>query len=225
VDLLQGRTPAQAEGEVQKGTLRTLFNAAAPDHDSRMANHLARAALLLTTGLACSGCVALWQDDHKIEASTGLAVTIEYDPLLLTSDRVASAAQSECGKSERVAVLDHVRKGLTWTKIADFRCENAPVALKGSMAGLPPETPYRSLPSPFPAAAPRVASAPAALPAVAANVPSVRIIDASGVTRRQIAKAHIPKPQIAKPQIASAQTIRHAVRNLPVASLKRSILS
>jgi hypothetical protein len=204
-----------------------------------MANHLARAALLLTAGLACSGCVALWQDDHKIEASTGLAVTIEYDPLLLASDRVASAAQSECGKSERVAVLDHVRKGLTWTKIADFRCENAPVALKGSMASLPPETaaspPYRSLPSPFPTAAPRVASASAVLPAVAANVASVRVIDASGITRRQIAKsppakpqlakARIPKAQIAKPQIASAQTIGHAVRNVPVASLKRSILS
>ena len=114
-----------------------------------MANHLARAALLLTAGLACSGCVALWQDDHKVEASTGSAVTIEYDPLLLASDRVASAAQSECNKFQRIAVLDHVRKGLTWTKIADFRCENAPVSLKGSMASLPPETPaaapYRSI--------------------------------------------------------------------------------
>jgi hypothetical protein len=223
-----------------------------------MANHLARAALLLTVALACSGCVALWQDDHKVEASTGSAVTIEYDPLLLASDRVAGTAQSECAKFQRVAVLDHVRKGLTWTKIADFRCESAPVFLKGSMASLPPETPaasppYRSLPSPFPAVPPRVASAPAvppALPAVAANVPSMRIIDASGVTRRQIAKSQNAKTEAAKtetaktqiakvgpaktrvarlqpvrPQIASAQTISHKVRNVPVASLKRSILS
>jgi hypothetical protein len=205
-----------------------------------MANHLARAAIFLTAGLACSGCVALWQDDHKVEASTGLAVTIEYDPLLLASDHVNSAAQSECGKFQRVAVLDHVRKGLTWTKIADFRCENAPVSLKGSMASLPPETPaaanppYRSLPSPFPAVPPRVASAPAvppvaALPAVAANVPSMRIIDASGgVTRRQVAKPAAVKTKLAKLESAKpqlAQTISHKVRNVPVASLKRSILS
>ena len=214
-----------------------------------MANHLARAALLLTAGLACSGCVALWQDDHKVEANTGWAVTIEYDPLLLASDRVASTAQSECGKFQRVAVLDHVRKGLTWTKIADFRCENEPVYLKGSIAGQPPEKPatnlaaasppYRSLPSPFPAAAPQVASAPAvprvaAVPMDAAKMASVRVIDASGpdsaVTRRQVAKPKVAKPQIAKlqpvkPRIASAQTISQPVRNLPVASLKRSILS
>ena len=198
-----------------------------------MANHLARAAFLLTAGLACSGCVALWQDDHRVEASTGSAVTIEYDPLLLASDHVASTAQSECAKFQRVAVLDHVHKGLTWTRIADFRCENAPVSLKGSMASLPPETPaappYRSLPSPFPAVPPRVTSAPAAaLPAVAANVPSMRIIDASGVTRRQVAKPAAAKTKVAKLEPAKpqmAQTISHKVRNVPVASLKRSILS
>ena len=202
-----------------------------------MANHLARAAFLLTAGLACSGCVALWQDDHRVEASTGSAVTIEYDPLLLASDHVASTAQSECAKFQRVAVLDHVRKGLTWTKIADFRCENAPVSLKGSMASLPPETPaappYRSLPSPFPAVPPRVASTSAvppaaALPAVAANVPSMRIIDASGVTRRQVAKPAAAKTKVAKLEPAKpqmAQAISHKVRNVPVASLKRSILS
>jgi hypothetical protein len=206
--------------DVQKSTLRALFIAAAPDHDSRMANHLARAAALLTAVVACSGCVALWQDDHKVEASTGWAVTIEYDPLLLASDRVATTAQSECRKFERVAVLDHVRKGLTWTRIADFHCENAPVYLKGSIASLTPvqpaanravaSSPYRSQPSPFPAVPPQVAS--------------VRVIDASGansaVTRRQVAKPHV-----AKPQVARTQTISHPVRNLPVVSLKRSILS
>jgi hypothetical protein len=195
-----------------------------------MANQLARAVLLLTAGLACSGCVALWQDDHKVEANTGWAVTIEYDPLLSAPERLTSTAQSECGKFQRVAVLDHVRKGLTWTRIADFRCENAPAYLKGSIASLPPEEPvakpsYRSLPSPFPAVTPRVASAPAvpqvaASPAAAAKVASVRIINASGVTRRQTAK-----PQIAQPQFAKAQTVSRKLRNLPVASLKRSILS
>src|ERR1019366_6134745 len=188
--------------------------------DSRMANHLARAAALLTAVVVCSGCVALWQDDHKVEASTGWAVTIEYDPLLLASDRVATTAQSECRKFERVAVLDHVRKGLTWTRIADFHCENAPVYLKGSIAS----PPYHSLPSPFPAVPPQVASVPAVPRVVAAKVTSLRVIDASGansaVTRRQIAKPHF-----AKPQVARTQTISNPVRNLPVASLKKSILS
>ena len=211
-----------------------LFIAAASDHDSRMANHLARAAALLTAVVVCSGCVALWQDDHKVEASTGWAVTIEYDPLLLASDRVATTAQSECRKFERVAVLDHVRKGLTWTRIADFHCENAPVYLKGSIASLPPvqppanpavaSSPYHSLPSPFPAVPPQVASVPAVPRVVAAKVTSLRVIDASGansaVTRRQIAKPHF-----AKPQVARTQTISNPVRNLPVASLKKSILS
>lgn len=99
-----------------------------------MANHFARAALLMTAGLACSGCVALWQSDHKIEASTGRAVTIEYDPLLLAPGPVARAAQAECHKFQRVAVFDHVRKGLTWTRIAEFHCDDAPVILKGSVA-------------------------------------------------------------------------------------------
>ena len=201
--------------------------------------------MLLTAGLACSGCVALWQDDHKVEANTGRAVTIEYDPLLLAPERLTSTAQSECGKFQRVAVLDRVRKGLTWTRIADFRSETEPAYLKGSIASLPPEKPdanlavaepsYRSLPFPFPAVPPRMASAPAvpqvaASPADAPKLASLRIIDASGVTRRQIAKPQIAKPQIAKPQIvqpqfAKAQAIGHKVRDLPVASLKRSILS
>jgi hypothetical protein len=220
--------------DVQKGTLCTLFIAAASDHDSRMANHLARAAALLTAVMACPGCVALWQDDHKVEASTGWAVTIEYDPLLLASDRVATTAQSECRKFERVAVLDHVRKGLTWTRIADFHCENAVVYLRGSIASLPPvqpaantavaSQPYRSLPSPFPTVPPQIASVPAVprvvtAPFVAAKVASVRVIDASG------ANSAVTRRQIAKPQVAKTQTISHPVRNLPVASLKRSILS
>ena len=63
---------------------------------------------------------------------------------------------------------------------------------------------------------PQLAASPAAVP----NVASVRVINASGVTRRQIAK-----PQIARPQFAKAQTVSRKVRNLPVASLKKSILS
>ena len=199
-----------------------------------MANHLSRFAALLIACLACPGCVALWQDDHKIEASTGWVVTIEYDPLLLAPDRVTSTAQSECRKFQRVAVLDHVRKGLTWTKIADFHCENEPVYLKGSIASLPPVKPAANLTAAPRIAASRIASVPAVPPAATSQaapsqVASVRIIDASGansaVTRRQIAKPQIAKPQIVRTQVVRTQTISQPVRNLPVATLKGSLVS
>ncbi|MES2256580.1 MAG: hypothetical protein V4559_16260 [Pseudomonadota bacterium] len=209
-----------------------------------MANHLTRAATLLTAGLACTGCIAVWQSDHKIVASTGLAVTIDYDPLLLASDDVASTAQSECRKFGRAAVLDHVRNGRTWTKIAEFRCENGPVVLKGSIASLPSAplaagTTYRSLPSPFPAATPpaatpQVARLPAVPPATTPRVAAasaeppkagnVSIIDAIGpnwgVTRRQIAKAPVAQTKVASARTAGHPTQTPQAHAKPVRSVK-----
>jgi hypothetical protein len=210
-----------------------------------MANHLARATTLWTAGLACAGCIAIWQSDHKIEASTGLAVTIDYDPLLLTPEGVASTAQSECRKFQRVAVFDNVRKGKTWTRVADFRCEKDALPLKGSVASFSRANPaagttYRCLPPPFPDAAPRVAvsqvGTPPAIPPTTAppiggvaTVPtshaaSVHFIDASdvnsGVTRRHITKPQTPGTQVANALIVSPSSQHLTIHSGPMRNLK-----
>jgi hypothetical protein len=213
-----------------------------------MANHLIRAALIFTAGLACTGCIAIWQSDHKIEASTGEAVIIDYDPILLTSDRVSNAAQAECGRFQRVAVLDHIRSGRTWTKIAKYRCEDGPLTLKGSIA-LPPSTQlaagaiYRSLPPPFAASEPLIAAAktastpstppiaaPESAPTLAEPAPSggVSFINAIGtnwgVTPRQVTKAPDNRARAAKTAAVGHPTQAKKGNAEPEHSLKASNL-
>jgi hypothetical protein len=104
------------------------------EHDSYMTNHNPLSGALLSVYLICSGCVAIWQDDHKVETSDGSAVAIEYDPLLLGAERVKPIAQSECERFQKVAVLYHIEKGFTWTRVARFHCESEGLKLKGSIA-------------------------------------------------------------------------------------------
>jgi hypothetical protein len=206
-----------------------------------MANHLVRGIALLTASIACTGCIAVWQNDHKIVASTGLAVTIDYDPLLLTPDSVANTARSECHKFERIAVLDRVRNGRTWTKIAEFRCEEDPIMLKGSIASLPYEpmaagTTYRSLPSPLPVTLPLVVASVAAVSSERSKTGDVAFIDAIG-PNWGITHRHVAKPQAAQAKAVSARAVKQSAKplqpfvkqvqslkahNLPVASLKGS---
>lgn len=211
-------------------------------HDSRMANHLIRGISLLAACLTCTGCIAVWQNDHKIVANTGSAVTIDYDPLLLTSHGVVITAQSECRKFKRVAVLDRVHNGRTWTKRAEFRCEDDPNAPKDVIASLrsaplaaDPE--YRSLPSPLPAASPPPVASVAASSSEPSKTDGVTFIDAIGpnwgAARRQVAKPPVAQVKVvgaraakqpAKPPLSLVKEVRSLkAPNMPVAILKGSL--
>jgi hypothetical protein len=170
-------------------------------------------------------------------APGGLSPSI-YDPLLLATGHVGNTAQTECAKFQRVAVHDHVDNGKTWTKIAEFRCEDRTAM---ATAG----TTYRSLPPPPLATTALIpAPQPSHSPAVTVSAGSVGeggvyFIDAIGpnwgVTHRQVAKAPIAKLQAVKPlaagtpghtsrgRVASEHSLKAS--NFPIANLKGSIVS
>lgn len=74
--------------------------------------------------LICSGCVAVWGDSYNVASSNSNSVTIEYDPVVVSIPRMLSAAQSECDKYNRDAVLLNTSSGNKGISVNTYRCES-----------------------------------------------------------------------------------------------------
>lgn len=214
-----------------------------------MANHLNRVAVLLAAGIACAGCVAIWQSDHRVTSSSEWAVSVDYDPLLTGPDNIARAADTECSKFQRRAILEQVRQGRTWTKIAHFRCENE-VPTKGGISAKANSiesgsvASYKSLPPALPTESKHITNTQVSQSKEGpqgeqstldlSQIPNVRYIDAtgpnSGVIHRQIAKSKIDQgqtPKTKQTRIAGRSIAPTAINapKLTAPILKRSLLS
>lgn len=86
-------------------------------------------ALMLLPLLLCGGCVAVWSGSYNVAASNSNSVTIEYDPVVVSMPAVLKAAQAECEKFGRDAVLANTSRGNLGIVVNTYRCENrAPTA-------------------------------------------------------------------------------------------------
>ena len=81
---------------------------------------------LFSLGLAVlllGGCVAVWGNSYNVAMANSRSVVIEYDPLLVNMSSVMNAAQTECSKFGKDAVLDSQTEGNTGVQVNTHRCE------------------------------------------------------------------------------------------------------
>lgn len=71
----------------------------------------------------CTGCVALWGGSYNVAASNSNAVTIEFDPAVVNLPAALRAAQTECEKFGRDAVLSSTSRGNRGILVNTYRCE------------------------------------------------------------------------------------------------------
>lgn len=79
-------------------------------------------AALLGAMLA-GGCVAVWGDSYNVAAANSSSVTIEFDPAVVNLPKVLAAAQAECDKFGKDAVLDNTSPGNLGIVVNTYRCE------------------------------------------------------------------------------------------------------
>lgn len=79
--------------------------------------------ILILSLIALSGCVAVWGSSYNVAMSNSRSVVIEYDPVVINMPAMLQAAQAECGKYRKDAVLDSVTEGNLKIKVNTYRCE------------------------------------------------------------------------------------------------------
>ncbi len=70
-----------------------------------------------------SGCVAAWGSSYNIAMSNSRSVVIEYDRVIANMPAMLNAAQAECNKYGKDAVLDSVAGGNLGIRVNTYRCE------------------------------------------------------------------------------------------------------
>ena len=73
--------------------------------------------------LLLSGCVAKWGKSYNVAMSNSRSVVVEYDPLVVNLPAMLQAAQTECSKYGKDAVLDSRDTGNYGIKVNTYRCE------------------------------------------------------------------------------------------------------
>ena len=73
--------------------------------------------------LLLTGCVAKWGSSYNVAMSNSRSVVIEYDPLVVNLPAMLKAAQAECDKYGKDAVLDSRDSGNLGIKVNTYRCE------------------------------------------------------------------------------------------------------
>ena len=79
--------------------------------------------LVTLVPLLCTGCVAAWGGSYHVAAANSNAVTVEFDPAVVNLPSVLRAAQSECEKFNRDAVLNSTSSGNLGIVVNTYRCE------------------------------------------------------------------------------------------------------
>lgn len=83
---------------------------------------ISSSAVLLSAALL-SGCVAVWGKSYNIALANSRSVVIEYDPTVVNLPSLLGAAQGNCEKYGKDAVLHSVSSGNLGIKVNTFRCE------------------------------------------------------------------------------------------------------
>jgi len=80
---------------------------------------------LISIGIALllSGCVAKWGKSYNVAMANSRSVVVEYDPLVVNLPAMLQAAQAECSKYGKDAVLDSRGTGNMGIKVNTYRCE------------------------------------------------------------------------------------------------------
>ena len=70
-----------------------------------------------------TGCVAKWGKSYNVAMANSRSVVIEYDPLVVNLPAMLNAAQTECNKYGKDAVLKSTTSGNLGIKVHTYRCE------------------------------------------------------------------------------------------------------
>ena len=70
-----------------------------------------------------SGCVVKWGKSYNVAMANSRSVVVEYDPLVVNLPAMLQAAQTECSKYGKDAVLDSRDTGNYGIKVNTYRCE------------------------------------------------------------------------------------------------------
>jgi hypothetical protein len=70
-----------------------------------------------------SGCVAVWGESYNVALANSRSVVIEYDPAVINVPSMLNAAQAECNKFGKDAVLDGTSRGNLGILVNTYRCE------------------------------------------------------------------------------------------------------
>ncbi|MEQ8300224.1 MAG: hypothetical protein RH945_06740 [Hyphomonas sp.] len=73
---------------------------------------------------ATSGCVAAWGSSYNVALANSRSVVVEYDPAVVNLTAMLTAAQAECEKFGKDAVLDSTANGNLGIKVNTYRCES-----------------------------------------------------------------------------------------------------
>ncbi len=79
--------------------------------------------ILILSLVALSGCVAAWGKSYNVAMSNSRSVVIEYDRMVANMPAILQAAQAECNKYNKDAVLDNVSSGNMGIRVNTYRCE------------------------------------------------------------------------------------------------------
>lgn len=78
---------------------------------------------LIISIVSLSGCVAAWGKSYNVAMSNSRSVVIEYDRVIANMPAMLNAAQAECNKYSKDAVLDSVSGGNLGIRVNTYRCE------------------------------------------------------------------------------------------------------
>lgn len=70
-----------------------------------------------------SACVAAWGASYNVALANSRSVVVEYDPAVVNLTAMLTAAQAECEKFDKDAVLDSTSSGNLGIKVNTYRCE------------------------------------------------------------------------------------------------------
>jgi len=74
--------------------------------------------------MATSACVAAWGSSYNVALANSRSVVVEYDPAIVNLTAMLTAAQAECEKFDKDAVLDSTSNGNLGIKVNTYRCES-----------------------------------------------------------------------------------------------------
>lgn len=80
--------------------------------------------MLILFLIGLSGCAAVWGKSYNVAMSNSRSVVIEYDRAIVNLSSMLQAAQAECDKYGKDAVLDSVAGGNLGIRVNTYRCES-----------------------------------------------------------------------------------------------------
>lgn len=88
-----------------------------------MTKRMTKLSVLAVVLLGCAGCVAVWGQSYNVALANSRSVVIEFDPVVVNLPALMKAAQDECDRYGKDAVLDSVSNGNLGIRVNTYRCE------------------------------------------------------------------------------------------------------